>query len=122
MLPFAPMPLGKRASAFDDPEWLFELKYDGFRALACLDSGRCTLVSRNGNAFKSFPDVCDEMGRLPVRDAVLDGEIVCLDEAAGRSSTTCSITSARPYSSPSTSCGADTKTCAIFPSPTASTS
>jgi bifunctional non-homologous end joining protein LigD len=79
MLPFAPMPLGKRVSAFDDPDWLFELKYDGFRALACLDAGRCTLVSRNGNAFKSFPDLCDDMSRLTVRDAVLDGEIVCLD-------------------------------------------
>jgi bifunctional non-homologous end joining protein LigD len=80
MLPFAPMPLGKRVSAFDGPEWLFELKYDGFRALACFDSGRCTLVSRNGNIFKSFPDLCEDMGRgLAVRDAVLDGEIVCLD-------------------------------------------
>jgi hypothetical protein len=59
------------------PEWL--------RALACFDNGRCTLVSRNGNAFKSFPDLCEDMGRgLAVRDAVLDGEIVCLDRR-GRS-------------------------------------
>jgi ATP-dependent DNA ligase len=32
--PFAPMPLERRREAFDDPRWIFELKYDGFRALA----------------------------------------------------------------------------------------
>jgi len=32
-VPFQPMPLQKRRSPIDDPEWLFELKYDGFRAL-----------------------------------------------------------------------------------------
>ena len=33
---------------FDDPGWLFDLKYDGFRALAYLEQGRCRLISRNG--------------------------------------------------------------------------
>ena len=37
---FQPMPLLKRRSAFDDPSWIFELKYDGFRALAIIDRGR----------------------------------------------------------------------------------
>jgi bifunctional non-homologous end joining protein LigD len=74
------MPLGKRRLPFDDPDWLFELKYDGFRALAYIDSCRCWLVSRNSNVFKSFPDLCEELGNaLPVSGAVLDGEIVCLD-------------------------------------------
>jgi bifunctional non-homologous end joining protein LigD len=74
------MPLQKRFSAFDDPEWIFELKYDGFRALAYIDAGECRLVSRHGNRFKSFPIL-----NLPLplecksRSSVLHGEIVCFD-------------------------------------------
>ena len=34
---------------FDDPEWVFEFKYDGFRALYYVESGRSWFVSRNGN-------------------------------------------------------------------------
>ena len=47
-LHFQPMPLLKRAAPFDDPEWIFELKYDGFRALAVIEHGRAQLLSRNG--------------------------------------------------------------------------
>ena len=35
---------------FDDPNWLFEFKYDGFRALCYIEQGRCRFISRNGNA------------------------------------------------------------------------
>jgi ATP-dependent DNA ligase len=37
------------------PDWLFELKYDGFRALAVIEHGRVKLLSRNGHPFASFP-------------------------------------------------------------------
>src|SRR2546429_5016547 len=52
--------LGKQRLAvprepFDDPDWLYELKYDGFRALAYIESGSCKLVSRNAHLYKSFP-------------------------------------------------------------------
>jgi len=47
-LQFQPMPLLKRAAPFDDPDWLYELKYDGFRALAGIEHGRAQLLSRNG--------------------------------------------------------------------------
>ncbi len=75
-----PQPLQLRKKAFDHPDWLFELKYDGFRALAYLENGECKLVSRNGHAFTSFA----ELGRaivssLPGTHAVLDGEVVCVD-------------------------------------------
>ena len=74
------MLLGRRAKAFDDPDWLFELKYDGFRALAFIDDGRCRLVSRNGKEFKSFGGLTLGLPHdLRPRSAVLDGEIVCLD-------------------------------------------
>ena len=44
--PIAPV---RRTEPFDDPEWLFDFKYDGFRALCYLEQGRCRLTSRNGN-------------------------------------------------------------------------
>jgi bifunctional non-homologous end joining protein LigD len=76
------MPLGRRAEPFDHPDWIFELKYDGFRALAHIKSGRCQLVSRNGNPFASFSALADAIASsLPhTNNAVLDGEIVCLDK------------------------------------------
>jgi hypothetical protein len=47
---------GVRIRGFDDPNYLFELKYDGFRALPVIQNGRAQLLSRNGNAFASFSD------------------------------------------------------------------
>ena len=81
-LPFQPMPLVKRPLPFDDPDWIFELKYDGFRALAIIEHGRAQLVSRNGHHFASFTDLGNCIGAaLPrVQRAVLDGEIVCVDD------------------------------------------
>jgi bifunctional non-homologous end joining protein LigD len=51
---FQPLPVKPRSEAFDHPDWLFELKVDGFRSLVYLERGRCRLVSRNNNEFKSF--------------------------------------------------------------------
>jgi bifunctional non-homologous end joining protein LigD len=72
------MPLGRAPGAFSHPDWIFELKYDGFRAIAYIDGGRCKLVSRKGNEFRSFPSLSECIAGLS-RSAVLDGEIVCLD-------------------------------------------
>jgi bifunctional non-homologous end joining protein LigD len=75
------MPLRRTADPFDHPDWVFELKYDGFRALAVLEYGRCTFHSRNGHPFSSFSDVARRTGNtLMPRSLVLDGEIVCLDD------------------------------------------
>lgn len=74
------MRLGTKLKPFNDPDWLFEVKYDGFRALAYINDGLCHLVSRNGNIFKSFPQLANNVGAsLPGTRLVLDGEIVCLD-------------------------------------------
>ena len=54
------------------------VKLDGFRALAFIESGSCRLVSRKAHVYKSFPGLCQSLGHLPY-EAVLDGEIVCLD-------------------------------------------
>jgi bifunctional non-homologous end joining protein LigD len=54
---FQPMPLSRRPRPFNHPEWLFELKYDGFRALAHMKRGQCELISRNGHPFSSFAEL-----------------------------------------------------------------
>lgn len=74
------MPLARLAVPFDHRDWVFELKYDGFRALAHIDRGGCRLVSRNGNT-KSLRPLCTAIAALIANRAVLDGEIVHLDGA-----------------------------------------
>jgi bifunctional non-homologous end joining protein LigD len=82
MLSFQPMPLQKRRSAFNDPNWVFELKLDGFRSLAVIENGNTELLSRNGHPFASFAELGNEIAAaVPHRKlTVLDGEIVCLDK------------------------------------------
>jgi bifunctional non-homologous end joining protein LigD len=66
--------------------WLYELKFDGIRAIAIKDGRKVSLISRNGNKLdKRFPEIADAMKELPVQECVLDGEAVALDEE-GRSS------------------------------------
>ena len=78
---FSPMPLGRRREPFDHPDWIFELKWDGFRTLAHVTGGGSNLVSRNGNAFRGFPDLAAELVlEVNADDAILDGEIVKLDD------------------------------------------
>lgn len=78
---FQPIALGRAQSAFTHQDWRFEIKWDGFRALARIEHGRCKLVSRNGNEFKSFPDLNLQLPKeIRSESAVLDGEIVCLDK------------------------------------------
>jgi bifunctional non-homologous end joining protein LigD len=69
---------------FDDPDFLFELKHDGFRALAHVWDGNCELISRKRNAYKSFNELRENLAKLKVQNAVIDGELVCLD-SEGRS-------------------------------------
>jgi bifunctional non-homologous end joining protein LigD len=81
---YRPMPLVRLPAAFDDPEWLFEPKYDGFRALAHIDGHRCRLLSRRGHEFRKRDVLCEELAHaIRASSAVLDGELVCL-ESDGR--------------------------------------
>src|SRR5262245_13158734 len=58
-----------------------EIKFDGFRALAYIEDGKCRLVSRRGNEYESFHELCKSIAdRLTGHTAVLDGEICCLDQ------------------------------------------
>ena len=68
-----PIQLKKEPDAFDRKGWVFELKYDGFRALAYLEAGTCRLVSRNGNDFARFPTLARRLAEhLELRNAILE--------------------------------------------------
>ena len=66
---------------FSDPDWLFETKWDGVRAVCFLDKGRARFVSRNQNDLTAqYPELADIGTSLSGQRAILDGEIVALDE------------------------------------------
>jgi bifunctional non-homologous end joining protein LigD len=96
------MPLSRRPLPFDHPEWIFELKYDGFRSLTVIQNGRTQLISRNGNPFNSFADLRKGLTLPLARKTVLDGEIVCLDKRGRPSSATCFFIAVSRVSSHST--------------------
>ena len=61
--------------------WLYEIKFDGFRAIALKGGSEARLLSRNEKDFGAkFPEVLESISELKVKDAVIDGEIVALDE------------------------------------------
>ena len=75
----------QRDQPFTAPGWLFELKLDGYRALAARD-GEPRLLSRNGNDLTAcFPEVAQALKALPFGRLLLDGELVAVD-ADGRPS------------------------------------
>jgi ATP-dependent DNA ligase len=76
------MRLSRRSEPFDSDLFIYELKIDGFRALAHVhQDGRGELISRNGNVFHGFAELATWIAaHLRVESAVLDGEICCLDE------------------------------------------
>jgi bifunctional non-homologous end joining protein LigD len=65
---------------FDHPDWIFEVKWDGYRAVAEIRDGNVSLYSRNGISFdKKFFPIVDSLRKFGF-DAVLDGEIVIVDD------------------------------------------
>jgi bifunctional non-homologous end joining protein LigD len=79
MLPrIRPMRLRLVKEPFDQPDYIFELKHDGFRAIAYIDNGECRLVSRNLRSLR-FDSLRLTLAKFPVQNAIIDGEIVCLD-------------------------------------------
>lgn len=65
----------------DERGWTYELKYDGFRALAGIVDGKLALWSRNEiDLAGRFPKIAAAVSKINVKQAVLDGEIVALDE------------------------------------------
>ncbi len=66
-------------------QWVHEIKYDGYRILCFLSKGSVRLISRNGNEWTSkFQEIAGIVSKLPIESAIMDGELVVLDEK-GRS-------------------------------------
>jgi bifunctional non-homologous end joining protein LigD len=71
---------------FDGKDWLFEIKWDGYRAVTFIENGKARLVSRNQNDLTPrYPELRDLPKFIKAKTAILDGEVVALD-AEGRSS------------------------------------
>src|SRR5262249_42165191 len=65
---------------FDHPDWIFEVKWDGYRAIAEIEKGKVRLYSRNKLPFEQrFSPIVDSLQHLG-HEAVLDGEVVVLDD------------------------------------------
>jgi bifunctional non-homologous end joining protein LigD len=66
---------------FDNKDWVFEIKWDGYRAIAEVNKSKVKFYSRNGNSFElNYPIVFDELKKLGI-NAVLDGEVVVMNES-----------------------------------------
>ena len=63
-----------------EPEWLFEIKWDGYRAVAFIENGKVRLVSRNQNELTArYPELKDMAKAVKAKNAIIDGEVVALD-------------------------------------------
>ncbi|HEV3512345.1 MAG TPA: non-homologous end-joining DNA ligase [Candidatus Sulfotelmatobacter sp.] len=76
-----PMLAESTSEPFDDADWLFEIKWDGYRAIAFIENGKVRLVSRNQNELTPrYPELMDMAGFVRAKNAILDGEVVALDQ------------------------------------------
>jgi ATP-dependent DNA ligase len=74
-----PMLLLRAERLPEGPEWVYELKLDGYRASAIKSGGKVHLRSRNGNDFSArYPSISKALAHMP-DETVIDGEIVALD-------------------------------------------
>lgn len=81
---FKPMLARLSKQIIDRESWFYELKYDGYRALAQVSKGKVELISRNGNSFtRMYQSLADELKKIK-EDVVLDGEVV-IENRHGRS-------------------------------------
>ncbi len=66
---------------FDNEEWIYEVKWDGFRVIAYIQQGIVRLLSRSGqNYTTNYPTVVEDLSKLK-HDAIIDGELVLIDES-----------------------------------------
>ena len=77
----AVMLASSREHPFSDPDWLYEIKYDGVRLLAWRSDDTVELYGRKGQTFTvRYPEIVRALRALPLTHFVLDGEVVALDE------------------------------------------
>ncbi len=64
------------------PDWIHEIKHDGFRLIACRDAAGVRLITRKGNDFTSrFPFIAMAVASLPARSCLIDGEAIVCDQS-----------------------------------------
>ena len=77
-----PMLATLATKAFDDDDWLFEIKWDGFRVQAVVDEGKVKIWTRSlKDAEMYFPNLLSPPRWIEAKQAIVDGEVVALDEA-----------------------------------------
>ncbi len=77
-----PMRATLASAPFSDPDWLFEVKWDGYRVEAVVREGRARLWTRNRqDAARYFPELAGDAPWIEADEAIVDGEVVALDEA-----------------------------------------
>jgi len=75
-----PMLASATKKIFNDPNWIYELKLDGYRLIAHVNNGEVTIHSRNGISYNSkFPNLVEDLENIP-HEAILDGEVVVIDK------------------------------------------
>ncbi|MEO2062716.1 MAG: DNA ligase D [Christiangramia sp.] len=78
--PVQPMLATPAKEIFNDPGWIYELKWDGYRLITHVSDGQVYIHSRNGISYNSkFPNLVQDLEQIP-QDVILDGEVVVLDE------------------------------------------
>jgi bifunctional non-homologous end joining protein LigD len=79
---FPPMQAQNAAVPPNSPQWIYEIKLDGVRSLCFLDAGKLKLMGRRGTAYdKQYPELRAFPECFDAQTAIIDGEIVALDEA-----------------------------------------
>jgi DNA ligase D-like protein (predicted ligase) len=77
---FAPMECLEVDAVGEGKEWLYEIKHDGYRAIAIKQDNEVMVFSRNGKMLTQFPNIYTELLKVRGRSFILDGELVVLDE------------------------------------------
>ena len=78
-----PMLASPTKKVFKDPDWVFELKWDGYRTISNIKDGKVEIYSRNGISYnRKFAEISKQLQHIP-HNCILDGEVVVLD-ANGR--------------------------------------
>src|SRR5262245_21066922 len=107
-----PIQLSRRTEPFDSDQFIFELKVDGFRALAHIETGKGELISRNGNVFRGFADLAAWIAEhLRVESAVLMARLPASMNLAGQSLAICFSAVVSACSSRSTCSTSTAKIC-----------
>ena len=76
-----PMLASIEENPFDNPNWLFEIKWDGYRVISFVENGNVRMVSRNQNDLgPRYPELRELPNLIQAKTAILDGEVVVLDE------------------------------------------